>query len=343
MNIYRLLNIYTRIRSHRLRALGILAMHLLHKRYTCMFLDPVIACNLRCQMCYFSDAEKRKSLHGIFSREELQLIARQVFPHLRKLQIGCGAEPTIYKHLDELVRLGKQYGVPYIALTTNGNLLTLDKLCSLAASGLDEITLSLHGTSRDNYERLMEGANFDTFVRLLKDLENVKLQYPGFAVRINYTVNEDNVEDLRQLPQLLGDLHIDTLQLRPIQKIGDTKYHNFSMLRVLKRYDDCIMPLVRHCQSVGTRCIYPTRDNISQLQSGDDNNQTRTTNNISDMAPYFYLSPWQRWKEDFNPYEEDFYGYCRRRHRIGLLLRGIFLPSRQSGDYVTKSMNYEMK
>lgn len=343
MNIYRLLNIYTRIRSHRLRALGILAMHLLHKRYTCLFLDPVIACNLRCQMCYFSDAEKRKTLHGIFSQEELQLIARQVFPHLRKLQIGCGAEPTIYKHLDELVRLGKQYGVPYIALTTNGNLLTLEQLRRLAASGLDEITLSLHGTSPDNYERLMEGADFSTFMRLLEDLKTVKLHYPDFAVRINYTVNEDNVEDLRQLPQLLDGLHVDTLQLRPIQKIGNTKYQNFSMQRVLQHYNDCIQPLVNHCQAVGTRCIYPTRENIARLHSGTDDSQTQTANNISDMAPYFYLSPWQRWKEDFDPYKEDFYGYCRRHHRVGLLLRGIFLPRRLSDNYVTKTMNYNMK
>ena len=61
------------------------------------------------------------------------------------------------------------------------------------------------------------------------------------------------------------------------------------------------------------------------------------------MAPYMQLSPWARWKEDFNPYEENFYGYCRRKKRVRLLLRGIFLPNRKSQDYVTKSLNYEVK
>lgn len=342
MNIYKLLNIYTHIKSHRLRALGILAMHLLRRRYTCMFFDPVLACNLRCRMCYFSDDEKRKSLHGFFSEEELSLIARKVFPYLRKLQIGCGAEPTLYRHLDKAVSLGKQYGVPYIALTTNGNLLNPSKLERLVACGLDEITLSVHGMRQASYEFLMDGARFDTFKQLVEDLKEIKKSHPHFAVRINYTINEDNVEDLKLFPQVFQELHIDTLQLRPIQKIGNSKYNNFSMAHVLEHYDDSILSLVKHCQERGTRCIYPTRENMARLHEGADRNSTETSNYVSDMVPYFQLSPWERWKEDFNPYEEDFYQYCRRKHRIKTLLYGIFLSGRRSSDYVTKSMNYEV-
>ena len=343
MNIYRLLNIYTHIKNHRVRALAILAMHLLHRRYTCLFLDPALGCNLRCQMCYFSNPEQRKDLHGKFSEEELEAVAAKLFPYLRKLQIGCGAEPTIYRNLDKVVALGRKYGVPYIALTTNGNLLNREKLEQLVDSGLDEITLSVHGTRRHTYERLMEGASFDVFTRLIADLKAVKEAHPEFNIRINYTVNEDNVDDLTHFPDVFGTLPVSTLQLRPIQHIGDSKYCNFSMKHVLESYDTCIAALVDHYRQLGTRVIYPTRENIKSLHEGTGDDTTEKSNNISDMAPYMQLSPWARWKEDFNPHEENFYGYCRRKKRVRLLLRGIFLPNRKSQDYVTKSLNYEVK
>ena len=44
--------------------MGLWLFHVLGKRYIGVFLDPVLACNFRCKMCYFSDEEKRKSLRG---------------------------------------------------------------------------------------------------------------------------------------------------------------------------------------------------------------------------------------------------------------------------------------
>ena len=112
MNFYKLLKLFSQIKSPRIKLGGLLAMHVLKKRYIGIFLDPVLACNLRCRMCYFSDAEKRKQMQGILAEEDVKLIAKALFHRALKLQIGCGAEPTLYKSLPSLVRLGKQYGIP---------------------------------------------------------------------------------------------------------------------------------------------------------------------------------------------------------------------------------------
>ena len=47
-----------------------------------------------------------------------------------KLQIGCGAEPSLYKYNEKLIVLAKEYGVPQISYTTNGSLLDFDKIKS---------------------------------------------------------------------------------------------------------------------------------------------------------------------------------------------------------------------
>ena len=99
-------------------------------------------------MCYFSDEEKRKKMRGNLSYEEIEAIAKSLFHRALKLQIGCGAEPTLHKDLVKIIALGKQHQVPYISLTTNGNLLTKETLIVDVENGLDELTLSAHGFTR---------------------------------------------------------------------------------------------------------------------------------------------------------------------------------------------------
>ena len=143
MNIYKLLQLNRKIKSHRIKFLGLFLLHKLGKRYLAVNLDPVMACNLRCKMCYFTDKDYVRTLKGQFKNEELDQVAKTIFNRALKLQIGCGTEPTLYKELDYIVSLGKQYKVPYISLTTNANLLTEEKIENLLKAGLNEFTISL--------------------------------------------------------------------------------------------------------------------------------------------------------------------------------------------------------
>ena len=145
MNVYKLLNLNNKIKNHRVKFFGLFLFHILGKRYLAVNLDPVMACNLRCKMCYFTDKEYVKKLKGVFTNLQLSRIAEVFFSRALKLQIGCGTEPTLYKDLPSIVRLGKKYKVPYISLTTNANLLNDKKIEDLLIAGLDEFTISLHG------------------------------------------------------------------------------------------------------------------------------------------------------------------------------------------------------
>ena len=81
MNIYRILHL---VASRRIPAsvklLGLCVMHLVGRRTIGIFMDPVLSCNLRCRMCYFSDAEKRKSMHGMITGSRLDAVARALYP-----------------------------------------------------------------------------------------------------------------------------------------------------------------------------------------------------------------------------------------------------------------------
>src|SRR5699024_11959285 len=101
-------------------------------------------------------------------------------------------------------------------------------------NGLDELTLSAHGFTRETYEHLMTNGKFDLFRRLLADVAEIKKQHPQFKLRINYTINNDNLEELNRIWEVVGD-ELDILQLRPIQKIGESEYQDFDLTNIYAR------------------------------------------------------------------------------------------------------------
>lgn len=344
MKIYQLLKLYRKIKNPRVKLCGILALHLSGRRYINVFIDPAMACNLRCRMCYFSDEESRKGMHGTFNEDDINAIARSLFGRTLKLQIGCGAEPTTSKLLNMLVKTGKDYGIPYIALTTNGNLLDYEALKQLVKNGLDEITISTHGFTKDTYEGLMTGAKFEAFLRLVDGLRRLRHEYPDFNIRVNYTINEDNVDELSAFPEIFNGVAPNVLQIRPVQKIGESAYNNFSLGRIYDNYERFITPVVDYCNQNDITCLYPKRENLVSLMQVEESHED-ARNSIVDSLPYFYVAPYDGWKDKLNPYEETFEDYCRRTHRTRFILRNIF-GLKRVGDMnadKTKVLNYKVK
>lgn len=335
-NIYKILRWGTQIKSRRIKLFGLWLFHVLGKRYIGIFLDPVLACNFRCRMCYFSDDEKRKTMRGSFSYEEIETIAQGLFHRALKLQIGCGAEPTLHKDLIRIIALGKQYKVPYISLTTNGNLLSREQLMEAAKNGLDELTLSAHGFTRTTYEYLMTNGKFELFQRLLTDVAEVKKTYPNFKLRINYTINNDNLDELVHIWDVVGN-ELDILQLRPIQKIGDSAYQDFDLTRIYAQYDSLIRPVIEECHRRNITCLVPDKQNITVLE------ESKNTDNSIEKLTYCYISPQGCWKEDYNFETDNFERYSARRHLGWKILKKVFGKETLQQSQVTRKMNYNIK
>lgn len=330
MNIYKLLKYNKLIKNFRIKSAGIFVLHALGKRYLAIYFDPVLACNLRCQMCYFSDEEIRKTMKGVLPQEHISKLGNAFFHRAIKLQIGCGAEPSLYKYNVEVIRLAKKKGVPYISMTSNGNLLSKDDLKSFFAAGLDELTLSMHGVYRETYEKLMTNANYDKFHEILTSVTELKKQFPNVKLRINYTVNKDNLMELSDLFVLYGKYSIDILQMRPIQQLGDTEYHNFSIEPIIQHYEETIGKVSAICKERMMMCLAPTLKSLI-----DPNNK----NHLVVESTYCYISPKYIWRDDFDLINDTYELYSKRTNLGKLLFYDVF---RKKSDYDSdiRNLNY---
>lgn len=338
MEFYSIFKRVIGLHSPRMKLLLLAGARICGMRYYGVFIDPVIACNLRCKMCYFSDPNNRPAPEGKMTAEYINTLKSGVLTKALKMQVGCGAEPTLYPYLPDLIKAGKDSGIPYIELTTNGQLLTEESLRKVISAGLDGMTLSLHGTTKETYEYLMGGARFDRLLDLIETIRKLKATYTKFKFRINYTVNNLNKAELSRLWTLFDGVKIDVLQVRPIQKLGDTAYNDFS----IEDYDDfmnnIINPLQQECISHGTIGLLPSRENVTRV-----NRKTSTVTAIMEEVSYCYISPGSCYRQDFNPQTETIRQYQHRSGITSHLHKAIFgsgLLDEDKDINSTKKLNY---
>ena len=332
MNIYKLLQLNRKIKNHRIKFLGLYLLHILNRRYLAVNLDPVLACNLRCKMCYFTDEEYVKKLKGQFNEEEIDRVAKTIFNRALKLQVGCGTEPTLYKKLPELIALGKKYNVPYISLTTNANLLTEEKIEALLKAGLNEFTISLHGVTKESYENFMGKADYEKFHAAFNAFKKLKHFY-NFKVRINYTFNKDNFHELEEFFNHFDGKSFDILQIRPIQKIGNTEYNDFDISSLEEDYTRIIKVITDNCKTNNITLLAP--NSISKLSNNNE------ASFIFDYT-FCYVSPTSFWKEGFNWKEESFNEFSKKIGWSKLLFSNIFKSKKQLKTTSNK-LNYEVE
>lgn len=346
VNIYTLLRYFSHLGGSRMKLAALWLMHVLHRRYIGIFIDTILACNYRCRMCFFSNEQERsKRRGGRLTTDQLEHIAHAFFHRAIKLQIGCGAEPTVdFEGALKLVELGKRYDVPYIALTTNGALLTYDKLHALLDLGLDEITISLHGIHRATYENMMgPTANYDRFLDLLSSIKQMKTQYPRFNVRVNYTMNADNVDELADFDTLFADIPINQLQLRPIRQIGDSDYTNFDLTHVVESLETVVRPLAQRCRKKGITVLFPERSNIERYAKQE---KVDSRANLIPLFTYYNITPQNYAHQDLRMNEETYEDYSRRAHMAMRLLKGVFASKETCAaeeKSLSNSLNYDIR
>ncbi len=333
MNYYKVLKINSLIRSQKLKILGFGFLLVTNKRFLNIFIDPILLCNFRCKMCYFSDPNYKPSKLK-FDYDTLKRISQAFFKNALKLQIGCGAEPLLYKYNSDIVKLAKQHGVPHISITTNGSLLSFEKIIELAQAGLNEIIISFHGASDKIYNKLMPGGDFEKFLNLLQNVSEAKKSFPNLKLRLNYTVNPDNLYDLNNIFDLLEKYKPDIIQIRPIRKLGNSEYKDFDLKKKEKEYEYIINRIEHFCND--RRIISILTKNLPSV------NITRYIPDIAEYS-YCYISPEHIGDKNFNLNKySSFRKFLIKNKICKKIYKDVFLEKTRKVDSDISFANYEV-
>jgi molybdenum cofactor biosynthesis enzyme MoaA len=240
------------------------------------------------------------------------------FPLALQVHIGCGTEPTMYKGYAALVETVVKHKVPFIGFTTNGQLLTEPHLRTMIESGLTEITLSTHGVTKESYERLMVGASFEKYhanLQMLADLKK-RLGVKNPRIRINYTVNATNLAELADFFTRFGHYDIATLQVRPMDDIGNTAYAWEDISSHSEHYNEVVSRIAEQCRERG----------INLLAGSLDRQPANPFATVYETAVLRVLDPNTTWRSDFDFRAMTYRQYLRsigyRRQLLKYVVKG---------------------
>jgi MoaA/NifB/PqqE/SkfB family radical SAM enzyme len=284
-------------------------------------------------MCYFSGPGFVEEHKGRFSWEQIERLAEVLFPFTLQLYIGCGTEPTTYKRFLDIHTLARRYRIPMVGMVTNGQLLTTDHVERLVDERLDELTLSTHGVKRETYERMMTRASFDKFLQLLDIVDAVKkLRGSNFPqVRLNYTVNPANLEELGDFFQTYGHVDIKTLQVRPIIDFGTQQYRE-KLDGYRSTYKKILTKLQGECEGRGIRLLANFDDFLYSMKT--------TQGALADEVTV-YISPETISKAGFDWQHESYPNYCKRTGWSKSIVRKV-ISSRGQLEATSPHLSYNV-
>jgi radical SAM protein with 4Fe4S-binding SPASM domain len=192
-------------------------------------LEVTSACNLRCLMCLVRYRPPVNKLAGAMSPELFHRVVDDV-PGLRDLTLQGLGEPLLSPYLMELIgaAVGRDITVGF---NTNATLLTRRRAEELVASGVGWLHVSLDGARAEAYERVRDGADFDTVLANLAGLVAAKRAAGSTTpwVRVVFVAMRDTVDELPELVRLLGRVGVDELHVQNLS-------HSFSDADPAGRY-----------------------------------------------------------------------------------------------------------
>lgn len=118
------------------------------------------ACNLRCIMCPHGNKMMGKP-EFIKLDTVKKIIDEGCDRGLKSLKLNIRGEPLLHPDLEEMVRYAKRKGILEVMFNTNATLLYPEKARQLIEAGIDYIIISIDGATKETYEKIRVGANFE--------------------------------------------------------------------------------------------------------------------------------------------------------------------------------------
>jgi radical SAM protein with 4Fe4S-binding SPASM domain len=178
--------------------------------------DVTYACNLKCKHCY---ATAGKPLPNELTTEE----AKQAIDKLDRAGVPIiafsGGEPLVRPDIFELSRYIADKGI-YVAMATNGTLITEEMAKKMKKSGIKFVQISLDGADAATHDefRGIPGA----FDRTIKGIKNCVKE--NFFVNISTTATHYNYKQIPHIIDLCEDLGVEWFMAYNFVPVGRGKF-----------------------------------------------------------------------------------------------------------------------
>jgi radical SAM protein with 4Fe4S-binding SPASM domain len=165
-------------------------------------------CDLECVMCPQPDQTRNL---GLMEVNLFQKIVDEVKNHSEFMYLHGLGESLLHPKFFEMADYANQAGLK-THLSTNLSFLNEERNEKLATSGIDFIVLSLDGSTKETYESIRVGGDFEKSLKHAKHLLKLKIKYNSkFLVDVQFIQMKKNQNEAGQLKALFSEDELEVI------------------------------------------------------------------------------------------------------------------------------------
>jgi len=201
----------------------------LEKTPASLGIEVTNSCNLKCVMCH-REVMTRKI--GFMDFDLFKECARQGIETGVKMIVPFNyGESLLHPKLIDMVEYAKSLSKEtLVKINTNGMLLTKEYAKGLVGAGIDEVTFSLEGCTKESHEKIALGSNYEKVLTNLMNLIDMKQENGRPLIRVCMVRMEETASKMKQFIRKWGPL-VDNIAIHDV----NTGYGTLKDRRVEKR------------------------------------------------------------------------------------------------------------
>lgn len=186
-------------------------------------IESTSVCDLKCTFCCYNKERIRRG----FIKFELvkKIIDEGTDNGLCGVKFNFRGEPLLHPQIDEFIRYAKNKGLLDVYFNTHALKLNVKMALKLIDAGLDRITISFEGYTKEIYEKYRVGSNFEMVVgnvdNLVKLRKRLGIDYP--KIRVQSVLVPEMKEQLQEYKNFWLNLGADEVAYLDYQEMKKHK------------------------------------------------------------------------------------------------------------------------
>ncbi|MBN2454240.1 radical SAM protein [Candidatus Woesearchaeota archaeon] len=182
-----------------------------------VIMGMVNTCNLRCIHCYLRKLVKTPGYKPQFmSWEIFKKAADEIAAHPGTvMRISSDGEAFLHPDFMDMMKYAKEKGVTPLTIINNGTLMTPEKSRKLVEWGVESIEVSLDGYSKETYEKIRVGSDYDKVMFHLKELVRIRDELKGKTkIMVSFIDQPESKHEVKKFTEHWSKI-VDKVIIRP--------------------------------------------------------------------------------------------------------------------------------
>jgi len=170
-------------------------------------------CNLNCKMCARQNMTRLK---GFMSKETFESLAFECIQNNAGVRLIGWGEPFLHPQIVEFCGYVKSQTIidplslkeksSPVHITTNGQLIKVSQMEELVKIGLDSIIFSMQGATKEGYETMRVGSNYDKLKENILKLKEIRGDNEKPFIQISSTMTFETKDEISEFVDYWGKI-----------------------------------------------------------------------------------------------------------------------------------------